>query len=117
MHFSDWNILTGEDIKTIASSAPTSIDELTTLGILGEKKVEEYGARIVKKIKLYVEKEELEHHLASKRTTKRSKQKNVNNLSKLIDQSTIIEIEDDDDDDDDEFESGIDYDAINLQSF
>merc|ERR1712194_849823 len=59
-----WNILTGEDVKTIASNAPTTIDDLRALGILGEKKLEEYGARIVKPIKTFVDKEGFEFKLS-----------------------------------------------------
>jgi hypothetical protein len=61
--------------------------------------VEEYGARIVKPIKSYVVNEGLEEHLAVKRAAKPSKEDISSNVSKKIDQSTIIEIEDDDDED------------------
>jgi hypothetical protein len=107
MIFSDWNILTGDDVKTIASNAPTTIDDLKALGILGEKKMEEYGARIVKPIKIFVEKEGLEDQLLER---KRHLGKSVKeNRTKTLSEQ-IIEIPDDDD----EFDDGIDYSAINL---
>ena len=71
--------------------------------------MEEYGARIVKPIKFYVEKEGLEDEVARKRPAKPFKEKSASTAS-----NKIIEIKDDDDDDDDEFENGIDYDAIDL---
>ena len=93
-------------MKTIASNAPTTIDELKMLGILGEKKLEEYGARIVKPIKRFIEKEGLEDEVAMKRPSKLFMENKSNNAP-----DQIIEIRDDDDD---EFENGIDYDAIDL---
>ena len=68
--------------------------------------MEEYGARIVKPIKSYVDKEGLEDEVARKRPAKPFKEKSASSAS-----NPIIEI---DDDDDDEFENGIDYDAIDL---
>ena len=109
---SDWNILTGEDVKTIASDAPTSLDELKALGILGEKKLEEYGARIVKPIKRYVEKEGLEDQLLERKQTAKSFKESTGTATTRIRPSKeIIEIQDDDDD---EFDDGIDYSAIDL---
>jgi len=69
--------------------------------------LEEYGARIVKPIKFYVEKEGLEDLVARKRPAMPFKGKIASTAS-----HQIIEI--DVDDDDDEFENGIDYDAIDL---
>ena len=106
--FSDWNILTGEDIKTIASNAPTTVNDLKALGILGEKKLEEYGARIVKPITRYVEKEGLEGQLGNRHQVKSSR---ANKTTDAALSDEIIEIADDDED---EFEDGIDYGAIDL---
>jgi len=101
-----WNILTGEDIKTIASDAPTTIDGLKALGILGEKKLEEYGARIVKPIKTFVDKEGLEFELSRKMPRNSFKKNHIDSPPEQI-----IEIQDDDED---EFENGIDYSVIDL---
>lgn len=71
--------------------------------------MEEYGARIVKPIKMFVEKEGLEDELVER---KRHLAKSVKeNRSKTLSEQ-IIEIPDDDDDD--EFDDGIDYSAIDL---
>ncbi len=107
--FSDWNILTGEDVKTIANNAPTTIEDLKALGILGEKKLEEYGSRIVKPIKLFVEKEGLEDQLQRQR--RNAGMSSGKNSSRNKTSEEVIEIADDDD----EFETGIDYSAIDLQ--
>lgn len=104
-HVFYWHILSGGEVKTIASNAPTTVDDLKTIGILSEKKLEEYGARIVKPIKMYVKNEGLEDQVALKRPAKPFKE------SSKTDSKQIIEINDDEDD---EFASGIDYDAIDL---
>lgn len=65
--------------------------------------MEEYGSRIVKSIKAYVEKEGLQK--------KREMSSNVAN--NRLDQATVIEIGDDDGDGD-EFECGIDYSCLDL---
>ena len=71
--------------------------------------MEEYGARIVKQTKQYVEKEGLEETVARKRSAKCSDGKNVKSVSHQTSQPSVIEINDDD-----EFENGIDYGAIDL---
>ena len=93
-------------MKTIASNAPTTIDDLKALGIIGEKKLEEYGARIVKPIKTFVDKEGLESELSRKRPGSSFKKNQSNSPPEQI-----IEIQDDEED---EFENGIDYSAIDL---
>ena len=103
----DWHILSGGEVKAIASHAPMTVDELKAIGILSEKKLEEYGARIVKPIKMYVKKEGLEEQVARKLPATKS----LNGKVSRTDANQIIEIVDDDDD---EFANGIDYDAIDL---
>ena len=103
----DWNILTGEDVKTIAYNAPTTLDDLKALGILGEKKLQEYGKRIVKPIYMYVEKEGLGEQLKQSKQAKSSNEKRATAKAS----EDVIEIADDEDD---EFDDGIDYSAINL---
>ena len=66
--------------------------------------MEEYGSRIVKSIKAYVEKEGLQK--------KREMSSNVAN--NRLDQATVIEIGDDDDGDGDEFDCRIDYSCLDL---
>lgn len=71
--------------------------------------MEEYGARIVKPIKRFVEKEGLEGILEGKQRPTSAKGYKTNNPCEQV-----IEIPDDDDDDADEFDDGIDYSAIDL---
>ncbi len=113
MFFPDWNILTGEDVKTIANNAPTTIDDLKALGILGEKKLEEYGARIVKPIKRFVEKEGLENQLSLQRKKAGKSSSSKGSKSNANSSEEVIEIADDEDGD--EFDNGIDYSAIDLK--
>ncbi len=86
----DWNILTGDNIKSIASAAPTTVPDLDALGILGEKKLEEYGSRIVKAINKYVEDEGLEGCLVQ-RPAKRPKVASSKDDGNPVD-SDVIEI-------------------------
>jgi len=104
-HVFYWHILSVAEMKTIASHAPTTVDDLKTIGILSEKKLDEYGARIVKPIRMYIEKEGLEDQVARKRSKKSFEENNKKDVNQ------IIEIEDEEND---EFENGIDYDAIDL---
>jgi len=76
---------------------------LKALGILGEKKLAEYGGRIIKPIKNFVEKQGLEGRLNRK----------LNKSDTRSDK--VIEIADDEEEDD-EFENGIDYSEIDLES-
>jgi ribonuclease D len=107
---SDWHILSPEEVKAIAAHAPMSVEELKALRLIGDKKVEEYGARIVKAIKIYVEREKLEAELV-KRPAKRPRTASAAG-KKPAPSSTVIEIKDDDD----EFDNGIDYASIDLDA-
>ena len=71
--------------------------------------MEEYGARIVKPIKRFVEKEGLEDQLS----LQRKKAGKSSRGSKSNTSEEVIEIADDEDGD--EFDNGIDYSAIDLQ--
>lgn len=58
-----WNIMTNNDMLELVSDVPTSIEELSTFGIVGLIDREEYGERLIKNIKAYVEQEALQHYL------------------------------------------------------
>lgn len=73
--------------------------------------MEEYGARIVKPIKRFVEKEGLEDQLSAQR--KKAGKLSSKGSSKSNSTDEVIEIADDEDGD--EFDNGIDYSAIDLQ--
>ena len=88
-------------MTTFASKVPTSIEQLSALGILGENVQKEYGERLVKNIKAYVNQENLQHYL-DKRDSKRARVTNVDKKS-----SEIVEI-------DDEFETDIDFNSIKM---
>jgi superfamily II DNA helicase RecQ len=110
-----WHILSTQSMKAIASNAPTTVDELTTLGVLGEKQIEEYGARIVKPIKKYVENNNLEDIISQNRPHKRPK-RNMQGVAKLIAESKpkphVIAINDDDEN---EFDDSI-FDNVDLSN-
>lgn len=110
-----WNILSTQSIKAIASSAPTTVEDLTALGVLGEKQIEEYGARIVKPIKKYVMDNKLED-LISSRPRKRPKRNDGDNKEakpKAVTKPHLIAIDDDDDGGEIEFDDGL-FDNMDL---
>ena len=72
----DHNILTSEDIKIIASNAPTTLRKLFNLGILVDERLEKYGSRIVQLIKRYVR---------SVRTGRKKLDRNQQSISSISD--------------------------------
>ena len=125
---SDWNIISPETTKIIAAFAPTTEEELESLGVLGESKLKEYGTRLVKVIKKFVEDNNLEKYIQS-RPTKRLKVAEADtkmssvviSSSKTTNRSApksnaikpVIEIEDNDDEYD-EFATDINFDLIDI---
>jgi hypothetical protein len=86
-----------------------TLDELKACPDISDKKVGEYGARIVKAVSSYVKNNNLEEFV-QKRPAKRPRGANGENKKSPTVASSIIVI----DDDDDEFDEDIDYAAINL---
>ena len=68
----DWNIMNNSAMTTIAAQVPTSMEELSDLGILGENVVNDYGERLVRNISSFVQQEKLEKYL-ERRAAKRPK--------------------------------------------
>jgi hypothetical protein len=60
-------------IRTIAGQVPTTNEELTGLGVLGENIIKEYGVRLLRAVNNFIEKEGLEDVLSQKRPTKKVK--------------------------------------------
>lgn len=111
----DWNILNAGEMRSIAAQAPTSVDDLKSLQLLGDKKVADYGARIVKMVKAYVENQNLQSYLAKRPPPpKRARSAQADKKPPPASKRAIV-IEDDDDDD--EFEDAIDYTSLNMDSF
>ena len=109
--------MSSEVIKTIASSVPTSIEELGALGVLGEQKLQEYGSRLVRQINKFVEDEGLDGYI--KKRPKRAKLSQSSNSTSKGRKGKPIETKPKpkevimlDDDDDDEFGCDIDFSAI-----
>ena len=124
MHFSpvvfpslDWNILSNDVVKSVASYCPTSEEELITLGVLGEAKRKEYGERLIQAIKRFLAMKEISlEHIKSKRPVKRAKlgiQENSKPSASKKQSNEVIMI-DDPDDEFDEFDTGIDFTAIDI---
>eukprot|EP00549_Striatella_unipunctata_P001171 CAMPEP_0118677586 /NCGR_PEP_ID=MMETSP0800-20121206/2713_1 /TAXON_ID=210618 ORGANISM="Striatella unipunctata, Strain CCMP2910" /NCGR_SAMPLE_ID=MMETSP0800 /ASSEMBLY_ACC=CAM_ASM_000638 /LENGTH=539 /DNA_ID=CAMNT_0006573283 /DNA_START=376 /DNA_END=1995 /DNA_ORIENTATION=- len=65
-----WNIMSNSAMMTFASQVPTSMEELTELGILGENVVKEYGERLVKSINSFIQMENLQQYI-DRRSPKR----------------------------------------------
>ena len=62
-----------ESIKKIAWTVPTTNEELTGLGVLGENIIKEYGERLLRAIYNFVEKEELVELVSQKQPAKKVK--------------------------------------------
>ena len=62
-----------ESIKKIAWTVPTTNEELTGLGVLGENIIKEYGERLLRAINNFGEKEELVQHVSRKQPAKKVK--------------------------------------------
>ena len=62
-----------ESIKKIAWTVPTSNEELTSLGVLGENIIKEYGERLLRAINNFVEKEGLTDIISQKQNSKKAK--------------------------------------------
>ena len=105
-------------VKSISHIVPTTVEELASIDGLGEQKISDYGGRLIKGIKGFLEKEGLMEYFNSKRPAKRLKVSTKQSKAKSKvskpepDPDSIIMI--DGDDDDDEFGTEIDFSAIDL---
>jgi ribonuclease D len=110
--------MTGKAMSTVASQAPTTLEDLNAVGVLGENVVKEYGERLVKNIKAFVELENLQKYI-DRRPPKRPKTDESTELhsvtskkpttSKAPARSAVIDV-----DGEDEFDAGIDFNAIEI---
>lgn len=112
-------------IRNLAAQAPTTKDELVATGLLAEQIIEDYGSRIVRCIKNYIETNNLQDQIAKHRSGKRSRADDDSTTKEaaavVVQSSTTvrtgrpkaqkaaIEIMDNDDD---EFEDDFDYSII-----
>ena len=93
-------------MTTFASQVPTSMEELSALGILGENVEKEYGERLVKNIRAYVNQENLQHYL-DKRISKRARSSiDVKTNTKSKNDPQIVDV--------DEFATEIDFSSIEM---
>lgn len=58
-------------MTALAAQVPTSISELSELGMLGETVIADYGERLVKNINGFVKQEKLEKYVERRRAAKR----------------------------------------------
>lgn len=58
-------------MKEIASQCPTTLEELRTIDGLGEKKIQDYGPRMIRAIQNFVSKENLGEYLKERKQSKR----------------------------------------------
>jgi len=104
--YSDWHIMSNNAMSILSKQVPTSMGELSALGILGENVEKEYGERLVKNIKSFINQEDLQHYL-DKREPKRVKKSAT--VKDQPEKETIIDAED-------EFDTEIDFNAIEIPS-
>lgn len=104
-----WNILSNDAMKSIAAQAPTDIDALKAIGVLGESIINEYGDRIVKIVSSFIEQEGLAEYVEGRPAAKRAKV-DVGPSSK-----GAVEVLEIDDDENDEFGiPGVDFSTMEL---
>lgn len=111
--------MNGATMTAVASQVPTTVEELHSISGLGENVIKEYGERLVKNIKAFVELEGLQEYL-DKRPKKRPrtdppagkvKSTSANTKKRAApNAASIIDV----DADDDEFDVGIDFSAIDI---
>jgi len=127
-----WNIMNSTAMSTIATRVPTTMEELSAVGALGENVEKEYGERLVKNIKAFVVMEKLQSYLKKRATpstktpstAKRNRVEKLQNLASFAHrprppppsatkavESIVVDISDDDDEFNDH---GIDFSAIEL---
>jgi bloom syndrome protein len=97
-----WNILSNEAMKNIANNVPMTIDELQSVGSLGENIVNEYGERLVRVVQTFIDTKGLGEYVA-RRPKKRAKSSGKSVASKAINM-----------DEADEFDDGIDFASIDI---
>jgi len=121
-----WHILSDSVIKSIAAYAPTTEDELASMGLLGEQILTNYGPRLVRLIKHFIDTNNLSEHLVNRPVPKRKAETSSESKTPAVavkpaasasragkpKARKVIQI---DSDDSDEFGGGdIDFDAIDI---
>jgi superfamily II DNA helicase RecQ len=96
-----WNILSNPAVKQVALSAPTTVEELRAMSVVGENVIKEYGDQLVRAVNRFIEENNLESYVAQ-RPPKRLK--TGPSSSEKAGKET----------NDDEFDSGIDFSAIEI---
>ena len=95
-------------MSSLAAKAPTSKEELHEMEILGENIEKEYGERLVKSIKSFIQQNNLDHLIENRK----SKRQKIESTPDSFTQNgeTKVEIVDITD----EFDAGIDFSAIEI---
>ena len=117
--------MSNDAMATLAAQVPTSMEDLSCVAGLGENVVKEYGERLVKNIKAFVEQENLQKYIdrrpakkprttessssASATSGKKQSSTNRTNVKSDSEPNAVIDI-------DDEFDVGIDFGAIEIPS-
>jgi len=88
-------------IASLSHQVPTTNEELSSMGLLGENIVKEYGERLVKSINAFLEQENLKGSI-ERRSLKRGRIANCSDLKASAVQGA------------DEFDCGIDFSMIEI---
>lgn len=84
-----WNIMSNSVMKQCAAQFPTTVEELQALGVLGENVIKEYGGRLLKCIRAFIQQEGLDSLVKQKQQMRPTKK-----------QKTVIVLDDDDEEED-----------------
>ena len=110
--------MSGDVIKTAAVHAPTTLEELSSMGVLGESKVKEYGKRLVVQVVQFINDNNLQEYidrrpLEQPKTAESASQSSSASNKPSRGKSKALQIFDIDDDD--EFgDIDIDFGAIDV---
>ena len=103
-----WNIVSNDAMKAIAVQAPTTLDQLKAIGVLGENVVKEYGEKFVKIVTTFVEQRKLEKYIS-----RRPKRKKIDSATNSLAPSMPTDT-DASKDVDDEVTTDIDFSAVEI---
>ena len=122
----DWHILSDVTIKSIAAYAPTTTEQLASMGLMGEEKIKVYGERLVRLITHFIETHGLSDYVenrAGKRKAEETPSPGSSRVTAVVVKPSasasrtgkpkarraVIDISDDEFSDDD-----IDFEALNV---
>ena len=76
-----WNIMNNQNMDTIASKVPLSIEELKELGVLEESVVKEYGDSLIKHLNAFIDQNDLHKYIKVRESKRRKIEKTTHSAT------------------------------------